>query len=1707
MPPYSDGNKLVQKDPLPFMESDSALANVELWVQQQNASLQEGPFSPSFGPPGKQARSKSGSGGQQRWMPSPNRGPMVSSIGDFMGPGGEQMLIPSGYLNDGQMPRGMPPGQNLDENLTPEQLQRREEQLAQLQKIKNMLFPEKRNEFDPRRPQGMFPGPPRPGPDNVGMMGFPRFPHPNMMPMQAPLGMMEPPDGMMGMPMEPGFFGQQALPPNWENMTPEEREWFKLQHEYYLERQKSQMQMGGGPGFFNELPPRMPGPMSPMSPSFNGSGPPNAQGFFYQGPPGMNFPPNGHGPEFHPDFMPGMGEGVFPFDNGGPVRINQGGHDPGGPVGMGPFPPGARFPNVCKQKRRRPIGDKTDDIYRHLQPAPSPQQFCSLNLFEGQELTITRQLNLAYQEPGYPSPSQSTPTQPRKKKKGDPSSKQKIDEQKSNKSELPLTPELFSSASSLLSPLPQTNVSTPNTNTTTPKLTLSPAAVEQSVGSISMDTMTASASVSGTNTSTAMDIKRQLQADHVAGCSTSSSTPSTSSTNSSVPRNPSVLNNITSATLASLAKGVESLSDRMQMDMKQGGPFRTVQMPENELELSGDSSSGGNLVSLPGSAASVKLENTGTKTPQLSLDGCLQSARTNSERSSGSNPEGLSGSDGNCGGGNDEAKERLVSDGPVQSMSAEGLEVPPSNKVNLLDGSGIPVCNPKRSSPGSVQNITPVTSMLSPNIIGNANVQIEARAPNTIQYLPAVPCGQGPEAAEDPANACVTMPFDSAQLMRDGTMQPGPGPSNPPGSGPGYGGPMHGYDGGPPPGSGGMIHGYDGPMHGPAGPMPGFDGPMLVRNGLMPGFDVPMHGQGGFGPGFDGPVHGPGGPGSLPPYSEGSMHGPGVPMSGFDGPMQGQIGPMPGFNGNGGPMPGFSGPPMHGPVCSMPGFEGQCGPMSEFDMPMHAHGGPMGPGGPHMPGYAGPVPGFSGSLPRHGGPMPNHCGGPMPGCHGGPPMMNMPPNQQMFLPGRGGPLMTSAGEPGMPITTEGQRVKPETTRKEKDRKRRSEAAKKNSGSVGFMEAAAREGRRMNPDAMGALGPGGGRMRGGPGMLRMGPVEGGMGPGFVGMSNMEGRLRPGMMAMGLVEGGMRPGMMGLGPVDGGIRPGMMGMVPMEGGMGPGMMGLVHEEAAMRSGMMGMECEGGMRPGMMGIGPMEGGMRPGMMGMGPMEGGTRPGMMGMGPMDGRPGMMGMEGGMRPEMMSLHPGDGSMLQEHGIMGMGPREPGMSIGPQEPGMPSSSRMMSMAEGSVRPASNTMVMSPGGNSMRPSSRAIMNSDGRPRQSSAPTFSGEPGGISRSVEGNLIVQSPRMEDSRPEMMMMMGSAGESTKRMISSAGSAEAAMRPGSGLMTSLDHGDPSSLRPGSRPLSERMIMGVPGESGMRPGSAMMMGMVDGGVRPGSALMMGMGHGGDPGGMRPGSAMMMAISNPGEGGMRPGSAIMMGVGPEGMRPGPGMMPGMGPGENAMRQNAEMIGMGPGGGMRPGSSLMMSMGGGPGDDLMRMGSEMMSLGPGEGRLRMGPEMIGMGHRIGIGGRMMDIGFCDPRVGPDGGGGGGGGMMGMQQRVGRMDPGMPMMDMRNGGIFPNSSNADPNRRPPPGLDSERFGMAPTSMGEEPFNSAQFQQFQQQLYAKNHSQQQLSPTMEMRGLPPGSMGFDMMRNGPNFGPHGGSLVHGGPPMGMGR
>ena len=1609
MPPYSDGGKFAPKDPMSFSETGSALANVELWVQQQNASLQEGPFSPSFGPPGKQPRSRSNGG--QRWLPSPNRASNASSMGDFMGPGPDQMIGPPGFMGDPQMPRGMMPGgpPGMDENLTPEQLQRREEQLAHLQKLKNMLFPEKRNDFDPRRPPGMFSGP-RPGPD--GMMGMLRFPHPNMMPPQP--GMMEPHEGMMGMDMDPGFFGgPPGLPPNFDSMSKEEKEWFHLQQEYYMERQKQQMQMarGGGPppGYFGDMPPRMSGPLSPVSPSFNGSGSRDHQGFFFQGPPsGMNFPMNGPGPDFHPDFIPGMGEGMFPFGPNGPGgRMHPGGHEPL----PGMFGPGAaRFPGICKQKRRRNAGDKPDDIYRHLQPAPSPQQFCSLNLFEGQELTITRQLNLAYQESEDPSPSQSSSNQPKKKKKVDSLSKQRSDELKAVKSEMPHTPELFSSASSLQSPLAAPNISTPNTNNATPQLSLSPAVAESTSHLPAESTVT---SVSGISASAETDGKHL--SNHLS--STVSSAPSSAPT-TIVSKSGSVMSNITSATLASLAKGVESLSDRMQQDMAHGGPFRTVQMPENEQELGEDSPTGGNpamqqgLVRLRPDNQDVRL-----KSPSMSMDAKLGQ------------------------GGNGDMINQLHSD--AKENEQDKLQ-------SFQDGATLSGIENTERSPGkflgveiknaAAQNSVPNATILSPRgMVGNANVQIEASAPNTIQYMPARPCGPHGDAVNEPQPGCVTMPFDSAQMIGNPSMQQCPMP-------------------GPPPGYNGPMPDYGGPMHGPGGPMPGFDGPM--QGGPMPVFDGPMHMQ--MGPGFDGQM--PGEMGSMPGYNS-PMHGQGGPVPGFNnGPMPGfnnQGGPMPGYDGQGGPMPGFDGSmqsmqgyngplpppgcngpggyggPMHMHGC-IPGFDGPCGPMPEFDMP--GHGGPPISGGP-MPGYGGPMPNFGGPGPRHGGPMPNHCG-PMAGYHGGPPPMNMQ-NPDMFMPGR--MQMMPGEQPGMMGGPGGNgepsRVKSESSiRKEKDRKKRSESSKKN--------------QAANQANMAA--DGGSRDAGKPGMMRMG----------------HGKMRPEMIGIG-PPGGMRHEMMGLGPMDGRMRHELMGMGPMDGGMKHDMPGMGPMDGGLRFEMVGMGPGEVIRPGMMG--PGEGRIRPGS--IRPGEDGMRPDMMGMGgPMEGmmRSGNMMMQEEMM--RMGMMPGrDGGMMDLSGMV-----------------MNPAARILNAAECGMRPGSNNMASSPGGEGMRPSSGAMSNRDGR--KGGNGMFGGE--GSNRSTD-SMVVPSPRAEENRNDGGGMMG---DGSKRNILGSGPGDGGMRPGSGLMMAMDPGD-NGMRPGSRSLSDKVMMSMGSNDGMRPGSALMMGMGPGdmGMRPGSGMMMAPGemrHGSgfmmNDGGMRPEPGMMMQMGL--EGGMRPGSATMMGLDSESsMSQGPGMMMQMGDG--GMRPGSAMM---MDGGMRPGSDMMMGMVPNPGD--MRPGSEMMmGMRPGDGPMRPGSElMMGMpmgqsdgmmlGSRPGSMGRMMDM---DPRMVGEMG------MMCMPSRGGRMDPGMPMMDLQNGEMFPNAMMMDPSQRGM-GMDPDQFGMGPMGIGP------QFHQFQQQLYAKKHP----SPSMDMRGPPHGgNMPFDMMRPGPNFGPHGGGLVHGDPSMGMGR
>lgn len=286
-------------------------------------------------------------------------------------------------------------------------------------------------------------------------------------------------------------------------------------------------------------------------------------------------------------------------------------------------------------------------------------------------------------------------------------------------------------------------------------------------------------------------------------------------------------------------------------------------------------------------------------------------------------------------------------------------------------------------------------------------------------------------------------------------------------------------------------------------------------------------------------------------------------------------------------------------------------------------------------------------------------------------------------------------------------------------------------------------------------------------------------------------------------------------------------------------------------------------------------------------------------------------------------------------------------------------------------------------------------------------------------------------------------------------------------------------------MMGMdPMEMGMRPGSEIMMAMcsAEGGMRSGGGpVMMGMNPGGD--GMRPGPDMM------GEVRMRPGSAAMM----------MGMVPGS--------EGGQVMGMGP-----PDGGMIM-VGGHPG------GGEMMGLNPGDFDPRGCPPEMMNAQRIGqMGPRMMSP--CDPGIRYDGAG-----PMRMNRPRGELDfRMMPGMDpgmrggpyggpgMRNGSVGPPSDrqqqmmmmmmNAGPNSGGGPPVQPGEFGpgMGPPMSTSD---GAQFQQFQQQLYATKGHQQQGPPSpmmMDARGAGPGgNFGFDPMSNGPpvRFGPPGSGVM----------
>lgn len=454
------------------------------------------------------------------------------------------------------------------------------------------------------------------------------------------------------------------------------------------------------------------------------------------------------------------------------------------------------------------------------------------------------------------------------------------------------------------------------------------------------------------------------------GTSTSSSV--CSSTSSSKTSN---MTNITSASLANLAKGVEHLSHQMQQNMMQGGPFHSIQ-------IQGNVSSQQNSTNNPQQGLTTQ-SNSNNSNMAVSQSQCHSPMPPGQSVRSGQGPmtpdsmtQGpMPGPNNSFMNANMPPMQQLNIDGPSYSPS---MQVPPeaaqmgmgqvpgprppgplppqqgcpgpvptsvSQNQSMLPNVG-PHPNPGKQTnakPGNPTNpmVNPNSRMthspgFSSNSVGNANIQIQAKTPNTIQYLPAQPVQNSqnmnakhqrpdldfmqkltsPGHTLDCKPPQAKMPRFAGPLpeMRPGIpnhsggmppsmMMQNPNP-NMPGNmpGPGMGSPVH------------MS-----PMNNPMGGLPSNMGPCdMIGPGPMPSMG-PMNGMNPGGGNMCGSLPPHGMDGNLPPHGmhpqfNPQMMGGGPPGMMNNGMMQSQQmmqgpGPGPGMH-PGMPMQGMPHPSM-----------------------------------------------------------------------------------------------------------------------------------------------------------------------------------------------------------------------------------------------------------------------------------------------------------------------------------------------------------------------------------------------------------------------------------------------------------------------------------------------------------------------------------------------------------------------------------------------------------------------------------------------------------------------------------------------------------------------------------------------------------------------------------------------------------------------------
>ncbi|GFN87712.1 RNA-directed DNA polymerase from mobile element jockey [Plakobranchus ocellatus] len=395
--------------------------------------------------------------------------------------------------------------------------------------------------------------------------------------------------------------------------------------------------MGSGPpspGSMNGM--RMPmGPHGPHGPHMGMEGPDGMGGMYgdmCRGPPHMGmepmpgmYPPHGMPPQGHMDpsfdptipgsMPPGMGPGGGPLRHHGPMRLGHPGHMMGGPNGMMPggMKPGALPTSVTlhragnpeqfnpetmggvvpppssnsskpppsyaqAQKRKRgdanDVDDSTGYVKGNLQQTPSPTKIhYHLSQFEGQELTITKQLNTAFVGDDMTTTSSASTTSS-SGSSGGPG---------------------MNNFNSHCSPLhgPGSNKG-PHSNSSQTSIHNSPSVPSGPLGPsphhhpgpptpLSSSAPPPSCPGAGMRLS---HFDPSGGASLSNGISSAPQTPNPKLSSSSS----STLSNITSASLANLAKGVENLSNQMQQNMMQGGPFHSIQV-QGQMTSTGNGSS------------------------------------------------------------------------------------------------------------------------------------------------------------------------------------------------------------------------------------------------------------------------------------------------------------------------------------------------------------------------------------------------------------------------------------------------------------------------------------------------------------------------------------------------------------------------------------------------------------------------------------------------------------------------------------------------------------------------------------------------------------------------------------------------------------------------------------------------------------------------------------------------------------------------------------------------------------------------------------------------------------------------------------------------------------------------------------------------------------------------------------------------------------